>query len=102
MITRPKGMTDRPEDRPKTLATGITDADGRFALTAEFDADIYPARMMVVKAPGIGLSGRNSLSETVKEAAGDGNGLIFRLRRPATIEGRLLTPAGTRPSGSKS
>ncbi len=94
-------MKDGPEDRPKTLATGMTGADGRFALTAEFDADTYPARTMVVKAPGAGLSGRNSFSETVKEAAGDGNGLTFRLRRPATIEGRLLTPAGAPAVGVK-
>ena len=100
-ITRPKGMKDGPEDRPKTLATGMTGADGRFALTAEFDADTYPARTMVVKAPGVGLSGRNSFSETVKEAAGDGKGLTFRLRRPATIEGRLLTPAGAPAVGVK-
>ena len=100
-ITRPKGMKDGPEDRPKTLATGMTGADGRFALTAEFDADTYPGRTMVVKAPGAGLSGRNSFSETVKEAAGDGKGLTFRLRRPATIEGRLLTPAGAPAVGVK-
>ena len=100
-INRPKGIKDRPEDRPKTLATGMTGADGRFALTAEFDADAYPARTMVVKAPGVGLSGRTSIGETVKEAAGDGKGLTFRLRRPATIEGRLLTPAGAPAIGVK-
>ncbi len=100
-INRPKGMKDGPEDRLKTLATGMTGADGRFALTAEFDADSYPARTMVVKAPGVGLSGRNSSSETVKEAVGDGKGLTFQLRSPATIEGRLLTPAGTPAVGVK-
>ena len=94
-------MEDRPEDRPKTLATGMTGADGRFALTAEFDADTYPVRTMVVKASGFGLSGRNSFGEMVKEAAGDGKGLTFRLRRPATIEGRLLTPAGAPAVGVK-
>jgi RNA polymerase sigma factor (sigma-70 family) len=100
-IARPKGMKDGPEDRPKTLATGMTGIDGRFALTAEFDAATVPARMMVVKAPGIGLSGRTTFSETVNEAAGDGTGVTFQLRAPTTIEGRLLTPAGGPAIGVK-
>ena len=97
----PEGMKEEPEDRPKILATGMTSADGRFVLTTEFDGHGYPVRTMVVKAPGFGLSGRNSFSETVKEAAGDGKGLTFRLRRPATIEGRLLTLAGAPAVGVK-
>jgi RNA polymerase sigma factor (sigma-70 family) len=101
MISRPRGMEDQPEDRPKTLATGMTGADGRFALTAEFDADTYAVRLTVVKAPGVGLSGRTSFSGKVKDAAGDGQGLTFRLRRPATIEGRLLTPGGAPAVGVK-
>jgi hypothetical protein len=100
-ITRPKGMKDPFKDRPTTLATGMTGADGRFALTAEFATDNCPKRTMVVKAPGVGLSARNSFSESVKEAAGDAKGVTFQLKRPATIEGRLLTPAGAPAVGVK-
>ena len=78
----------------KTLATTSTDAGGRFELAAEFDARLFLGRVVIVKAKGVGVAGRVFVSDTVKESDGKDEKLTFRLRSPATIDGRLLTPAG--------
>ncbi len=83
------------------LALGTTNASGRFELAAEFDGEGYPGRTVIVKAAGAGLSGRTFLSETVKEGSGEDERLTFKLRTPAAIEGRLLTPAGAPAVGVK-
>ena len=83
------------------LALGTTNAGGRFELVADFDGEGYPGRTVIVKAAGAGLSGRTFLSETVKEGSGEDERLTFKLRPTATIEGRLLTPAGAPAVGVK-
>ncbi len=100
-MARPKGFKKNPEERARALASNSTDAAGRFELAAEFDADGYPGRMVIVKAKGSALSGRVFFSETVKESEGNDERLTFRLRPPAKIEGRLLTPAGVPAAGVK-
>jgi RNA polymerase sigma factor (sigma-70 family) len=97
----PKGFKERPEDQLKTLATTSTDGGGRFELAAEFDARLFPGRVVIVKAKGVGVAGRVFVSDTVKESDGKDEKLTFRLRSPATIEGRLLTPAGAPAAGVK-
>jgi RNA polymerase sigma factor (sigma-70 family) len=98
-MARPKGSEEKPEDRVRTLASTLTDAAGRFGLAADFDADRFPGRMVIVKAKGTGISGRMFFGESVKESDGTDERLMFRLRSPVTIEGRLLTPAGAPASG---
>ena len=95
----PKGYEEKPEALEKMLARGTTNPSGRFELVAEFDGQGYPGRMVIVKAVGVGLIGRHFFSETVKEGSGEDERLTFNLRQPATIEGRLLTPAAARRRG---
>ena len=98
----PRGWyKEKPETREKMLALGKTNAGGRFELVADFDGEGYPGRMVIVKTVGAGLSGQNFVSETVKEESGEGERLTFKLRPTATIEGRLLTPAGAPAVGVK-
>jgi RNA polymerase sigma factor (sigma-70 family) len=92
---------ERPEDFIKTLARASTGAAGRFELAAEFDAHQFPARAVVVTATGAGVSGRTFFGDGVRESAGDDERLEFRLRRPVTIEGRLLSLAGAAAKGVK-
>ena len=100
-MARPKGFKEKLEERDKKLATCATDAAGRFVLTAEFDAEGYPGRMVIVRGKGSGLSGRVFYGETVQESDGKDEKLTFHLRSPATIEGRLLTPSGAPAAGVK-
>ncbi len=100
-MARPKGFKEKPEDRVKALASTSTDAEGRFGLAAEFDADRFPGRTVIVKVKGSGISGRMFYGESVKESDGNDERLTFRLRSPVTIEGRLLTPAGGPAAGVK-
>ncbi len=79
----------------------MTDTAGRFGLTAEFDAEHFPGRTVIVRAKGSGISGRIFFGESVKESDGKDERLTFRLRSPVTIEGRLLTPAGAPAAGVK-
>ena len=88
----PKRFKDRPEDFARKLALARTDAEGRFELAAEFDARAFTGREVVVKANGVGVAGRVFFGETVSEGAGEEERLEFRLRKPVTIEGRLLAP----------
>jgi RNA polymerase sigma factor (sigma-70 family) len=98
----PRGWyKEKPETREKMLALGKTNAGGRFELVADFDSEDYTGRMVIVKTVGEGLSGRNFVSETVKEGSGEDERLTFKLRPTATIEGRLLTPAGAPAVGVK-
>ena len=83
----PRGSKRSRRTECKTLASTSTDAAGRFELAAEFDADAFPGRMVIVKAKGSGLSGRAFFGETVKESDGKDERLTFRLRTPVTIEG---------------
>jgi RNA polymerase sigma factor (sigma-70 family) len=98
-MARPKGSKEKPEERERTLAKASTDAAGRFELAAEFDADRFPGRTVIVKAQGTGMSGRVFYGESVKESDGNDQRLTFRLRSPVTIEGMLLTPAGAPAAG---
>ncbi len=96
-MARPKGSKAMPEEQSKSLGIATTDAGGRFELTAEFDQEGFLGRQVVVKAKGAGLSAKNFFGETIK----DGEQLTFRLRAPATIEGRLLTAEGSPAVGVK-
>jgi RNA polymerase sigma factor (sigma-70 family) len=95
----PKRFKDRPEDFARKLALARTDAEGRFELAAEFDARAFTGREVVVKAKGVGVAGRVFFGETVSEGAGEEERLEFRLRKPVTIEGRLLAPTGAPAKG---
>ena len=87
----PKRSKDKPEDYSRSLARATTDASGRFELAAEFDLKQFTGRSLVVNAKGIGISGRLFTGDTLKEAGdGDNEPLKFPLRKPVTIEGRLL------------
>jgi hypothetical protein len=97
----PIGFKEKPEDFIKTLARASTGAAGRFELAAEFDAHQFPARAVVVTAKGAGVSGRTFLGDSVRESAGNDERLEFRLRKPVTIEGRLLSLAGAPAKGVK-
>jgi RNA polymerase sigma factor (sigma-70 family) len=98
----PRGWyKEKSENRQKMLALGTSNAVGRFELTADFDSEGYPGRTVIVKASGSGLSGREFFSETVTEGSGEDERLTFKLRPTATIEGRLLTPAGAPAVGVK-
>ncbi len=101
LVSMPKESKERAEDRLRILAVASTDAAGRFELAAEFAGERVPGRMVIVKAKGVGLSARVFFSDTVREGTGDDERLTFRLRKPATIEGRLLTPAGAPAKGVK-
>jgi beta-lactamase regulating signal transducer with metallopeptidase domain len=94
----PKAMQDQDSMRLATIARATTGADGRFAVTAEFAPEEFPGTILVVRAPGAGLSGRQILEEPAGDRA-KRQELTFRLRPAATIEGRLLTPAGTPAAG---
>ena len=98
-MARPKGFKEKTE-RAKTLAKSSTDAAGRYELAAEFDADGYPTRTVIVKARGSGLSGKAFSGEIVNESDRKNERLTFRLRPQVTIEGKLLTPAGRLRPGS--
>ncbi len=100
-MAMPRGYKEKPENRQKMLALGTTNASGRFELVSDFDGEAYPGRTVIVKAAGAGISGRTFLSETVKEGPGEDERLTFKLRPTATIEGRLLTPAGAPAVGVK-
>jgi RNA polymerase sigma factor (sigma-70 family) len=101
LVAMPKEFKPGPEDRTKILAVATTDSKGRFELAAEFAGDRIPGRTVLVKAKGAGLSATSFFSDTVREGAGDDERLTFRLRKPVTIEGRLLTPAGAPAKGVK-
>lgn len=99
-MAQPRGTKVRPDDSLKLLARATSGADGRFALEAEFDPETYPGQSVVVRAAGAGLSGRFFFdgAEGGKDIPKD---LTLRLRPAATIEGRLLTPAGAPAAGVK-
>ena len=95
----PQAHREKARDRRTTaLAHRETDAAGRFRLSATFDADAYPASSVVVQAQGAGILGQTALT-SLGPTEVDGKVLTFRLRPVATIEGRLLTPAGTPAAG---
>jgi RNA polymerase sigma factor (sigma-70 family) len=95
----PKGFKYKPEDFLKSLARGPTDPAGRFELTAEFDARAFMGQEVVVKAKGAGVSRLGVFGQTAGKGAGNTDQLKFELRKPVTIEGRLLTPAGAPAKG---
>ena len=101
LVAMPKEFKPGPADGTKMLAVATTDSKGRFQLAAEFAGERFPGRMVIVKAKGAGLSARSFFSDTVKEGAGNDERLTFRLRKPVTIEGRLLTAAGAPAKGVK-
>ena len=63
--------------------------------------DLFLGRSGDRQGEGCGRLRQVFFSETVKESDGKDERLTFRLRSPATIEGRLLTPAGAPAAGVK-
>ncbi|MEJ7638851.1 MAG: hypothetical protein WKF75_12995 [Singulisphaera sp.] len=84
----------------KVFARTTSGADGRFALEAKFDPQVYPGQSVVVRSAGAGLSGR-VFFDRAEGGKGSSQDLTLRLRPAATIEGRLLTPAGAPAAGVK-
>jgi Carboxypeptidase regulatory-like domain len=83
----------------KALARTSTDATGRFALEAEFDAGRLPGWTVIVRAKDAGIASRFFFGDIGKEGADQDKRLTFRLRKAVTIEGRLLTPEGAPANG---
>jgi beta-lactamase regulating signal transducer with metallopeptidase domain len=82
------------DDREETLAAGRTDAVGRFAFEAAYDADAYePISQLVAWGPGHGLWG--------KTVRGEERDLELRLPGAVTIRGQILTPSGMPAAGVK-
>ena len=92
-----------PKDQKAQQATGAavlgetpTDANGKFALSADFDPDRYNHQdgsnvMLLVKVPGMGM-----LAHLVERGATE---LALRLAPEVLIRGRLLTPSGVPAAG---
>jgi RNA polymerase sigma factor (sigma-70 family) len=97
----PRRFKEKPEDFSKKLALATTDAGGRFEIAAEFDSKAFTGREVVVKATGLGIASRVFFDEAVSEGADAKEALKFRLRKPVTIEGRLLAPTGAPARGVK-
>ena len=81
-----------------TLARAQTDGQGRFSLSADFDANEYIRfngieSMIVAMAPGAGMMSKNvKPSEPVTEVS-------LQLPPETLIHGRLLTPGGQPAAG---
>jgi RNA polymerase sigma factor (sigma-70 family) len=95
----PKGLKYRPEDFLKTLSGASTDRAGRFELTAEFDDHAFRGQEVVVKAKDAGVFSRWVFGQSMGKGAGDPEQFKIQLRKSVTIEGRLLSPAGTPAKG---
>ena len=100
-LATPLTLKDRPVDLLKILARASSDAQGRFELTAEFDAHSFPGGAVVVKATDAGVSGRTFFNYKVSEGAENDQRLTIRLRKTVTIEGRLLAASARRRRGSR-
>ena len=88
------GKEDR-HDFWKTLASTGTDTTGHFELAADFDAQRFPGRTVIVKAQGAGVTGRFFFGDTVREGAGQDE----RLRNPAA-QGRHHRRPAADPRGA--
>jgi hypothetical protein len=90
-VALPKDRDSTRSSQAEILASGETDANGAFALSADYDPEQYQRYngwdvTLMAKARGAGM-----LSQQVKSDASE---LILRLVPEVVIHGRLLTPGG--------
>ena len=92
-VARPASDPETMTRRMMTLASGTTDAEGRFEFSAIVKSPDFnePWSMLLADAPGLAPVGT--------PVALDGTPLEVALEPPVPIAGRLLTPGGEPASG---